>query len=393
VTRRPHDDSDDDDDGHDLVRADAPIELAGPDALARIVDQSNREQAASRAQARELIKALEGVQQSQEYLGEALRDERKKSRALGVVLLLAPVVAAAGAWYVVRHVDDAKSDVERRMERLAADEKSARTADIAKLEDGRAAQLAADVDALRRDLDGARESLAAERKHVVDREAALVAADTRSEGAKTEIVALQSEVKSARVRQRTEEQRAAILEGKLKDAQAELVAKTAAPPVPPPQAAPSPTSSPSAAPAAASAAANPAPTASAEIQAAAATPAVAADPAAAAKARSALNALLQEAGDVVRYEFSAVRAVAGRSLVDVVVVGTDDQGRVMRSIQAGRAEIVVDSVSKCVVLRFYDGKLLIGGKSAPFFDGTYGLVVRGDPAKWKAAALSFVKND
>ena len=60
---------------------------------------------------------------------------------------------------------------------------------------------------------------------------------------------------------------------------------------------------------------------------------------------------------------------------------------------AGRAEIVVDSVSRCVVLRFYDGKLLIGGKSAPFFDGTYGLVVRGDPAKWRAAALSFVKSE
>jgi hypothetical protein len=396
MTRRP--DQDDDAD-HDLVRAEAPMELAGPEALARIIDQSNREQAASRAQARELIKTLEGVQRSQEYLGEALRDERKKSRGLFVLLLLGPAVAAAGAWYVLRHVDDAKSDVERRVERLAADAQTARAEDAAKLQDGRAAQLAADVDALRRDLDGARESLAAERKHVVDREAALVAADTRSESAKTEIVALESEVKSARARQRTEEQRAELLESKLRAAQADLTAKAAAPPTAataaPPTSAVPPDSPPTTSTSSLTApvVVSQAPVAAAEAKAAVAAAPPVADPAAADKARAALNALLKESGDAVRYEFSVVRAVAGRSLLDVVVVGADDQGNVMRSIQAGRAEIVVDSVSKSVVLRFYDGKLLIGTKSAPFFDGTYGLVVRGDPAKWRAAALSFVKSE
>jgi hypothetical protein len=389
MTRRPEED---DDAEHDLIRAEAPIEFAGPEALARIVDQSNREQAASRAQARELIKALEGVQRSQEYLGEALRDERKKSRGLLVLLLVGPLVAAAGVWYVLRHVDDVKSEVDRRVDRLHADEEAARAEDVAKLRDGREAQIAADVESLRRDLDGARESLAAERKHVVDREAALVAAETRTEDAKTEIVALQTEVKSARARERTEEQRASLLEGKLRDAQSALTAKAEAPqaaaPVPTPTAASSsPTATtPLVAPVA------PAETAASKAAAAAAQQ-PAADPGAAEKARATLNALLKESGDAVRYEFSAVRAVAGRSLLDVVVVGTDDQGAVIRSIQAGRAEIVVDATSKSVVLRFYDGRLLIGGKSAPFFDGTYGLVVRGDAAKWKAAALSFVKSD
>lgn len=374
---------------HELIRPDAPGALAGPEALARILEQSNREQAASRAQARELVRALEGVQRSQEFLGEALREERKKSRGFLVLLVLGPALAVAGAWYVLRHVDDAKSDVERRIVRMAADEEAARAEDFAKLSDTRAAQLSGDVESLRRDLDASREALAAERRHVAEREAALAAAETRTESARTEISALEVEVKTARARQRTEEQRATALEGRLREAQAE--AKAAAqrePPPPPPVAAAAP-----AAPAAPSVGeSKPA----AETRPASPPPPPAqptGDPSAAANARLVLNSLLKDSGDAVRYEFSAIRAVSGGALLDVVAVGTDERGNVIRSIQAGRAEIVVDSTSRSVVLRFYDGKLLIGGKSAPFFDGTYGLVVRGDPAKWRAAALSFVKSE
>ncbi len=375
-----HDDFDDDE--HELIRADAPIDASGPEALARIIEQSNREQAASRAQARELVKTLEGVRRSQEYLGEALREERKKSRGMLVLLVLAPLVAVAGAWYVLRHVDDAKSDLERRVEQMAADAQAARADDASKRQDERSTQLASDVDALRRDLDSSREALAAERKQVAEREAALAAADNRGESAKMELGALQSEVRSARATAHAEEQRAAALERQLQDAQKALAAKPVAPPSPPP-----PTSAPassSAAPAAAPSpvAAKPATTQQPE-----------GDPVAAEKAKSVLNALLKESGDAVRYEFTSIGGVAGRSLVGVVAVGTDDQGAVVRTIQAGRAEIAVDADSKSVVLRFFDGNLLIGGKSAPFFDGRYGLVVRGDPAKWKAAASAFVKSD
>ena len=370
----------DDDPDHDLVRADAPLDAPGPEALARLIDQSNREQAASRAQARELIKALEGVQRSPEYLGEALHAERRKSRGLLALLLLGPIAAAVGAWYVLRHVDDVKLDVERRVDRLAADEAAARADESSKREDARTAQLAADVEALRRDLQSSREALAAERKHVADRENALATAETKTDNARMELVALESEVKSARSRAHAEEQRAGLLETKLKDAQSALTAKP--PPIQPTFVAPTvaATSSPPVA----------------ETKSVEQTPPSApapTDPSAAEKARAVTNALLKDSGELVRYEFTAIRAVSGKSLLDVVVVGADAQGAVVRTIQAGRAEIVVDSISRSVVLRFYDGKLLIGGKQAPFFDGTYGLVVRGEPAKWKAAALSFVKTD
>jgi len=145
-----------DDDELEIVRAAASIEPAGPEALARLIEQSNREQAAGRAQARELIKALEGVQRSQEYLGEALHAERRKSRALLALLVAGPIVAVVGAWYVLGRVDDAKLDVERRVDRIAADDTAARAADASKRDDERAAQLAADVDALRKDLASSR---------------------------------------------------------------------------------------------------------------------------------------------------------------------------------------------------------------------------------------------
>src|SRR5689334_15931822 len=119
---------DDDEPAREIVRADGPTgDVGGAAALARVIDQSNREAAASRAQARELIKALEGVQRSQEYLGVALREERAKSRWLAALVLIAPLVAVAGGWYAWRHVDDVRSDLDGRIARLAEDEQAARS--------------------------------------------------------------------------------------------------------------------------------------------------------------------------------------------------------------------------------------------------------------------------
>src|SRR6185436_6116758 len=106
--RQPDDDSDDDDPAREIVRAGAPTGDVGAAALARVIDQQNREAAAGRAQARELIKALEGVQRSQEFLGVALREERARSRWLTALLVAAPLVAGVGAWFVWRRVDSVR---------------------------------------------------------------------------------------------------------------------------------------------------------------------------------------------------------------------------------------------------------------------------------------------
>jgi hypothetical protein len=117
----------------------------------------------------------------------------------------------------------------------------------------------------------------------------------------------------------------------------------------------------------------------------------AADVAAAEKARVLLNTLLKESGDAVRYQFAAVGGLGTRSLTAVRLVGSDDKGNVVRTIQAARAEVVCDDASGSVVIRFFEGKLLVGLIEAPFFDGTYGLIVRGDPKKWRSSGLDCVK--
>ena len=103
-----------DDDARELlapraVGADSP----GAAALGHLLEQSNREAAANRAQARDLIKALENVQRSQEYLGTALLDERRKSRWLVIAFVAGPLIAAACVWLVWSRVDDMRADYER----------------------------------------------------------------------------------------------------------------------------------------------------------------------------------------------------------------------------------------------------------------------------------------
>ena len=370
----------DDDSPHDLVRADQPAELAGPEAVARLLDQSNREAAANRAQARELIKALEGVQRSQEFLGTSLREERSRSKGLLVLAILAPIAAAAGAWYVWRHVDETKSEVDARFARLAAETQTARADAAANESDARTAQLAADLESIRRDLDASRDELVAERKHLADREAALTTAQGRADGAHSEIDALEFEVKSARSKTNAAEARGSILETRIHQLQADLdAAKEKA-------AAPAATAAPVAAPAAEAPAVVKAP----EPKPAPVKPS-AADVAAAEKTRAILNTLLKESTDTVRYEFAAVGGLSNHVLTGVRVVGTDDKGVVIRTIEAARAEVVADDTSGSVVIRFSEGKLLVGAIEAPFFDGTYGLIVRGDPKKWRSSGLDCVK--
>jgi hypothetical protein len=379
------------DDAHELLvpRASAP-DSPGAAALGHLLEQSNREAAANRAQARELVKALENVQRSHEYLGKALLDERRKSRWLALAFVLGPIAAAACVWLVWSRVDAMRADYDARLAKIAAEEQSAREAEAAKTSDGRIAELTGDLAALRRDLDGSREALESERRHVTDREAALAAAEGRGESARTEIGALEFEVKSSKAKANAEQGRANALETKIRELEASLTrtkpadAPAAASPAPS-KAEPAPDAAKTAGPVAVVA---PAP--------AAAPPAEKPKPAPAKpspteqadldKAMSVINHLLAESGDTVLYRFESLGGIAGRTLVGVKVVGTDGSGSIVRTIIAERAEITTQPDTSSVVLRFTDGKLVVGAMEAPFFDGNYGLVVHGDAAQWKAAA-------
>jgi hypothetical protein len=379
-------DDDPDDDAHELVHA-APLRpMEGPEAVAHLLAQSNRESAANRAQARELIKALQGVQQSQEYLGVALREERRRSRWLLALVVLFPLAAGAAVWWMAARVDDVRSDVSDRIAKVAAEEQAARAAAAQGLRDAHIEQLTQDLSGLRGDLDASRVALLEQQKHLAERETALTAAEGRTDSARTEIGALEFEVTAARSKANAEQARSAQLENRIKELQAELDARRKAPSPP----APAETARLSAAPGDDKAAA-PAPSPAAAVaKPAPAREAPASDAAETENIRRALNALLRDADDAVRYQIHALGGAAGRTLSALRVVGTDDRGVVVRTIQAARAEITIDASTGSIVMRFREGKLIVGTVEAPFFDGNYGLVVRGDAAKWKSAGLSCV---
>ena len=372
---------DDDEERRELVHSAQMRPMDGPEAVAHLLAQSNRESQANRAQARELIKALEGVQRSQEYLGVALREEKRRSRWLLALVVLAPIVAGAAAFWMAGRVDDVRADVSDRLAKLTAEEQSARAEAEKGVRDARIVELSADVAGLRADLDASRSSLAEQQKHVAEREAALTAAEGRSDSARTEIGALEFEVRAARAKASAEQARSAHLEKRLGEMQAQLAAREE------PAAAPK-----TEAPRATSASDGGAAAVSAE-KPNAAPPAAAAlpsDPAETEKTRVSLNKLLGAADDVVRYEIQSLAAAAGKSLTGLLVVGTDQRGAVVRTIKAARAEVAIDGATGTIVLRFFEGKLVVGAVEAPFFDGTYGVVVRGDASRWKSSGLDCV---
>ena len=383
-------DTDEDEEARELVHATPLRPLDAPEAVAHLLAQSNREAAANRAQARELVKALEGVQRSQEYLGVALREERQRSRWLVALVILAPVAAGAAVWWMAGRVDDVRSDVSDRLAKLASDEQSARAGTEQRLRDARIDELTSDLTALRGDLATSRDAVAAQQKHVAEREAALAAADGRTNSARSEIGVLEFEVRAAKSKANAEQARSSQLEVRIKELSAELEKRREPPPPAPP-----PTVAPAAArPASAPAAADPRPAAPAASvkppSAPAPAPAVVGDPAETEKVRRALNSLLHEAEDAVRYEIHSLSGASGKTLTGLRVVGTDERGAIVRTIQAARGEITIDTATGSVVLRFLDGKLIVGTVEAPFFDGSYGVVVRGDLRKWRAAGLSCV---
>ena len=74
------------------------------------------------------------------------------------------------------------------------------------------------------------------------------------------------------------------------------------------------------------------------------------------------------------------------------MVGRDDSGTVVRTVEGGRAEIRV-TPEDGVRLRFVDGHLLVGGRRSPFFDGAYSLVLEGPSEPWRTSGLPCVRLD
>lgn len=369
---------DGDGDAHDLVRARIPAGAAGPETLAHLLAQSHHEAAANRAQARELIRALEGVQRSQEYLGAALREERSRSRRLVLLLLAAPLVAGAAVWWVTRRVEEVRGDVESRLATVEAGGRAERATLLAGMKDARLEEIHGDLARLREDLASSRDALASERARVADREQALAAADSRTDSARMEVGALEFELKSAKSRAAAERARADHLETRIRALEEEARSRKEG-------AAEGAPASPKAVPDSGSALGAVAPAAKAPAPPPSEP---AADAAEVERNRSLLNALLRESKDAVRYEFAFVGGLSGRTLRDVHVVGTDAEGRVVRAIRAARAEVTADGRSGSVVLRFFEGKLHVGSVEAPFYDDTYGLVVRGDAQRWSKSGLA-----
>ncbi|MCE9637242.1 MAG: hypothetical protein K8T90_16170 [Planctomycetes bacterium] len=392
-----------------------PVELAGDPrrlaaVLATVLDQQSRDASANRAQARELIRAVEGLAKSHEYLGTELREERRRARSLLVALVLVPVVVlAAGAAVVwsVRSTDDRlevlRSDVARDRQALQSDRETERIASgrvaVVRTElEARIAAAAADGASVRVDLDTTRAALAEERRLREERERSVSAKLAESERVSGEVRGLRSEVGALREVAGAEKARADELARLL------AAAVTAAPPafagplqpagasaadarvprgLPAEPAAggadrPVSASAPSAAP-------QPTPRATPPTSATATR-----DPADLDRIRTRINGLLEGTTGAARYEIESLSGVSALDLLGVRVTGRDESGRTLRTVEAARLEISV-AADGAVRLRFVDGFLIVGGRKAPFFDGAYTLSLEGSAKVWRESGLTCLR--
>lgn len=378
---------------------DAELAAMGPQALALEVhrtqralvtalEQGHREAAASRAQARELIRSLDRIQRTQEYLGTTLRDERRRARWLTAVMLLAPLAAAALVWAAwVRY----ESGQERlHTELVAALERPTPGASEAAtpparppavvVEDGRVDALRTDLDRLKGELGASQDELEQERERARERESRLSGRLRETERELGEVAGLRSELERVRERAAAEAARSDRLERDLERSErgeptsvAQPVAGGAAKPREEPVAA------------------KPAPGSAGDEVPGDEVPGAVREEDALETLRGRLNGLLGKAHGAVRYEFESLGGASGGQLVDVRVTGRDSDGLAIRSIEAPLAEVSVDRRKRRALLRFSDGHLIVGKTRAPFFEGSYGLLIDVEPEAWRRSGLTVVR--
>lgn len=384
----------------------APLPADGRQALAvvaALLDRHARDADAARAHAREIVRAVESLAKSQEFLGVQLREERARSRSLVVALCLVPLaLVALGAW--MWHAADglrdgqtaAQGDVERRLAAMDGKLAEDRTAALRASFDERVKSLESDVTSARTDLVSTRSALDAEREERRKRDEATAARLAAADRDRAELEAVRAELRAASALAGAERARGDSLARALAD-----VAKGAGrepepvdPPAPPsidgaagvpgdpgspPPSAPEP------------ARPTPAPKAAATSVAATTVSAPAVSATDTSRVRETLNDLLSKATGPAVYRIESLAEVSGQELRGVKVTGREPQsGKVLRTIEAPTAEVVATG-DGLVRLRFRDGTLTVGGRTSAFFDGRYGVVVQGDVAAWKAAALPSVR--
>lgn len=390
-----------------------PRKLAA--VLATVLDQQSRDAAANRAQARALVQAVEGLAKSHEFLGMELREERGRARSLLAALVFVPLaVIVAGAfvawslWDSDARLETFRSSVDRDLAALRArDDGGARIESLRKEYADRIAATDADAAAVRTDLDATRAALAGERsaREARDREVAARLADAERDRA--DIGGLRSELASVRDVAGAERARADDLARRLAEAaraakpRPEATSPAAAPAVPSPPP-PVPWKSPPAqdvppvapaappdVPSAGTSADPPAPPRPAAELPPAAPPA-SRDPADLARIRTKLNRLLEGVTGAARYEVESLAGASGSELLDVRIVGRDDGGRTLRTVSARRAEITVGAEGG-VRMRFVDGRIEVGERSVPFFDGAYTIALEGTAEPWRKSGLTCVR--
>lgn len=406
---QPDDDRADPDDDTSLATTGADDQLpaeVGAHALLRLFEQQQRDSAANRAQARELIRSLDQLQQTQEYLGRELRRERTRSRWL---LAAVPVAAVAGAVLVAllwRHVDEDRRALEERVASVETLDREQGRAELRAAYDERVAGLREQLQAAEEDLRTVRsddsESAAVTRAReaaLAERVRELEAREVGARGELAELAGLRARVEAYQEVAGAESARAAALMDEIRRLEREAGRAAAAAdapsrPIPAPErfdpvAPPSVRVGPSRPATAAEAAPTPTATTSddpVDRGGPAAEHATDLD-----RIRTALNGLLELSPDAVRYRIVSLGGVRGHELLDVRVVGEDESGRKVRRLEADRAQLRIDEAAGTARLAFEDGALLVAGRRAPFYDGRYNVVTTTDVGKWRASDLTCVR--
>lgn len=134
--------------------------------------------------------------------------------------------------------------------------------------------------------------------------------------------------------------------------------------------------------------------AAAAAAASAPDPALTRDPREIGRVRDKLNGLLQ-AGAATRPDYLQVMrvgAVGAQRMTDVVFARYAPGGRLMSSIHAKDARVLLDRLRRTVEIVFADGGLDYGGNNVPFPGGTFSVVVaEGDAvSSWRESGLTLV---
>ena len=399
-----------------------PAALTGRDGvgLARWLEQSHRDAAAGRAQTRELVRTLEQVRDAHEYVGKALRDEQSRNRRLTAALVLAPVLAGLLVWGVWTQLDSLRSDLGERVGEVAAGQAELRRAqdgmrlsEAAEAQRARADALESELGRVRDDLDGARGLGARQEEARSVKFAALNAKLALLAEESAEAEGLRAQLRAMRSRSGVEAARTTELEREVRRLERELGAARVSAPAAPVSAAAASSAlgradaqgAPTASPAAGSSAAErnaalprlpPPDRDTTERDATEAVAAADVDPEAGAVRRPAdlarikreLNRLLALSADGFAYRIDMIGGVRGETLLDVRISGVDDDGRVIRTLEAPTATVKVRADDGDVVMDLRDGYLLFGGRRAPFFDGRYAIVVKSSAGPWKTSGLT-----